>query len=173
MVDMLAPGGTGVAVVPLGCAISPHAAKDRLLEKHTLVAAMSLPEELFYPIGTITCALVLRAHTPHAVAKAPTWFGYWRDDGFVKLKHLGRIDHHGRWPAIRDQWLADFRSLAEAPRRCVKKNVAADDEWCAEAYLETDYSTLAEADFIAELKRYTLFRLSRDERQESDDEDAG
>jgi len=173
MIDMLAPGGIGVVVVPISCAISPHAAKVRLLEKHTLVAAMSLPEELFYPVGTITCTLVLRAHTPHAVAKTPTWFGYWRDDGFVKLKHLGRVDHDGRWAAIRDQWLADYRGLASVPGRCVKRLVSADDEWCAEAYLETDYSTLTDADFAAELRRYAIFLLSREERPEPTDEDAG
>src|ERR1019366_7229009 len=86
MMDILCPGGIGVAVVPMSCAISPHAARDRLLEKHTLVAAMSLPVELFYPVGGPTCALVLRAHTPHETTDAPTWFGYWRDDGFIKLK---------------------------------------------------------------------------------------
>jgi type I restriction enzyme M protein len=171
MVDMLAPGGIGVVVVPISCAISPHAAKTRLLEKHTLVATMSLPAELFYPVGTITCALVLRAHTAHAVAKSPTWFGYWRDDGFVKLKHLGRVDHKHRWSAIREQWLSDFRGLATAPGRCVKKTVTAEDEWCAEAYLETDYSTLTESEFTEELKRYAIFRLSRSERPEPGNED--
>jgi type I restriction enzyme M protein len=171
LMDMLAPGGTGVVVVPISCAISPHAAKTRLLEHHTLVAAMSLPEQLFYPVGTITCALVLRAHTPHAVARIPTWFGYWRDDGFVKLKHLGRVDYEHRWPDIRDQWLADFRKLAEVPGRCVQKAVTAEDEWCAEAYLQTDYSTLTESEFALELKRYALFRLSRGERSEPDNED--
>jgi type I restriction enzyme M protein len=161
LMDMLAQGGTGVVVVPISCAISPHASRVRLLESHTLVAAMSLPEELFYPVGTITCALVLRAHMPHAVTAAPTWFGYWRNDGFVKLKHLGRVDHNHAWEGTRGQWLKDYRSMAEVPGRCVKRVVTADDEWCAEAYLETDYSTLTEADFMAELKRYTIAKLSR------------
>jgi type I restriction enzyme M protein len=163
LVDMLAPGGTAVVVVPISCAISPHVARRRLLDAHTLVAAMSLPEELFYPVGTITCALVIRAHTPHAVTAAPTWFGYWRDDGFVKLKHLGRVDHNHAWDGVRAQWLADYRALAEVPGRCTKRVVGADDEWCAEAYLETDYSTLKESDFMEELKRYTIAQLARNE----------
>lgn len=170
MMDMLAPGGIGVVVVPISCAISPHASRVRLLESHTLIAAMSLPEELFYPVGTITCALVLRAHQPHAVTAAPTWFGYWRDDGFIKLKHLGRVDHNRTWEVIRGQWLADYRATAEVPGRCVKRVVTAEDEWCAEAYLETDYSTLTEADFVAELKRYAIARLSQDEPVEDEEE---
>ena len=77
MMDMLSPGGVGVAVVPMSCAISPHPSRARLLESHTLMATMSLPLELFTPVGTITCAMVFRAHTPHETTDAPTWFGYW------------------------------------------------------------------------------------------------
>lgn len=169
MVDMLAPGGTAVTVVPMSCAISPHPLRARLLEAHTLVAVMSLPDELFYPVGTFTCALVLRAHTPHAVANSPTWFGYWRDDGFLKLKHLGRVDYHDRWPKIRDQWLADYRSLAVVPGRCVKKVVKVDDEWCAEAYLETDYSAITKGDFERVVREYALFALGQHAKDEGAD----
>lgn len=162
MMDMLSVGGTGVAVVPMSCALSPHAARERLLEAHTLVAAMSLPGELFYPVGTTTTALVFRAHTPHETSDSPTWFGYWRDDGFVKLKHLGRVDYYFRWDGIKAQWLSDYRASAEIPGRCVKRRVTVEDEWCAEAYLETDYSTLTSDEFIQELKRYAIFRLTHD-----------
>jgi hypothetical protein len=33
------------------------------------------------------------------------------------------------------------------------------DEWCAEAYMETDYSKLTEADFELVVKNYAAFRL--------------
>jgi type I restriction-modification system DNA methylase subunit len=169
MMDMLTPGGIGVVVVPFSCALSPHASRGRLLESHTLVAAMSLPEELFYPVGTVTCALVLRAHTPHAVTGAPTWFGYWRNDGFVKLKHLGRVDHSHTWESIRKRWLDDYRSMAEVPGRCVKRMVSAEDEWCAEAYLETDYSSLVKENFQKVMREYALFVLGQ---RAGEDEDA-
>lgn len=161
MMDMLAPGGVGVAVVPMSCALAPHPARVRLLESHSLVAAMSLPGELFYPVGTTTTALVLRAHAPHETTNAPTWFGYWRDDGFIKMKHLGRIDHYGGWEKIKTQWLADYRAMAEIPGRCVKRRVTVADEWCAEAYLETDYATLSPSEFTDELKRYAIFKLTQ------------
>lgn len=32
-------------------------------------------------------------------------------------------------------------------------------EWCAEAYLETDYSDLSDSDFITELKKYSAFKV--------------
>lgn len=119
MLDMLTPGGLGIAVVPMSCAISPDPARVRLLTAHTLVAVMSLPNELFYQIGGPTCAMVLRAHTPHEDANTPTWFGYWKNDGFVKIKNMGRIDLYHRWPVIRDQWISDYRGMVEAPGRCV------------------------------------------------------
>jgi len=46
---------------------------------------MSMPDELFYPVGTVTCIMVFRAGIKHN-SKVKTWFGYWKDDGFMKLK---------------------------------------------------------------------------------------
>jgi type I restriction enzyme M protein len=166
MMDMLTPSGIGVAVVPMSCALAPHPARVRLLESHTLVAAMSLPGEMFYPVGTTTAALVLRAHTPHETTNAPTWFGYWRDDGFIKMKHLGRIDFYGRWEQIRAQWMADYRAMAEVPGRCVKRRVTVNDEWCAEAYMDTDYSSLTVDDFEKVVREYATFRLVGGDRHE-------
>lgn len=30
-----------------------------------------------------------------------TWFGYWREDGFIKTKHMGRIDLYNKWGEIK------------------------------------------------------------------------
>ncbi len=49
--SVLGIGGRCIAIVPLSCAIAlSGAAHDRkmLLEKHTLEAVMSMPEELFH-----------------------------------------------------------------------------------------------------------------------------
>jgi hypothetical protein len=37
--------------------------------------------------------------------------------------------------------------------------VTAADEWVAEAYMETDYSTISKADFEHELKKYVVFKI--------------
>lgn len=172
MLDMLAPGGVAVAVVPMSCAIAPNAARTRLLDRHTLLAGMSLSNDLFSPVGVVPCALVFRAHTPHEVTDAPTWFGYWKDDGFIKVKHRGRVDLHNRWPAIRDGWIKDYRGLKEIPGRCVKQRVTANDEWCAEAYLETDYSSLGKNAFEQVVREYALFVLGQRTRTEDTDAEA-
>ena len=46
----------------------------------------------------------------------------------------------------------------ELPGLSVWKKVGINDEWCAEAYLETDYSDLKEEDFEKELEKYFVFK---------------
>ena len=92
-------------------------------------------------------------------ALAPTWFGHWKDDGFIKVRNMGRVDAQRRWADIRETWLADYRSRAAIPGRCVKRVVGSDDEWCAEAYMETDYSALDRADFERVIREYAIFLL--------------
>ncbi|MGD0348069.1 MAG: N-6 DNA methylase [Terracidiphilus sp.] len=159
MLDCLQKNGTGIAIVPMSCAISPHPVREEILRNHTLEAAMSMPDELFYPVGVITCIMVFTAHVPHAISKRKTWFGYWKNDGFYKTKHRGRIDGNGTWPSIRDRWVEQFRNREVQPGQSVTRHVTHDDEWCAEAYMETDYSTLTKAHFEEVVKNYAVYRL--------------
>ncbi|WP_434344909.1 HsdM family class I SAM-dependent methyltransferase [Myxococcus virescens] len=159
LLDCLVPGGTGIAIVPMSCAIAPHEARGELLKAHTLEAVMSMPDELFYPVGTVTCIMVFTAHKPHAQSNKKSWFGYWKNDGFVKTKHRGRIDLHGHWPAIRERWVEAFRNREIHPGESVTKQVGEKDEWCAEAYIETDYSKITQEDFERVVRNYAIFRL--------------
>ncbi len=174
MLDTLEVGGTGVAVIPVNCVASPHKAKEELLKHHTLKAVMSMPSELFYPVGIVTCIVVFEAHKPHAKTGKKTWFGYWRDDGFIKTKHMGRIDGNGAWAAIRDRWIESYLNNEVHAGESVTAMVTADDEWVAEAYLETDYSKITQADFESEVRKYAIYKLlgsTISEDQESDNVD--
>lgn len=162
MLDCLEPGAIGIAIVPISCATSPHPAKSQLLSQHTLDAVMSMPQELFYPVGTVTCIMVWIAGKPHAKSNRKTWFGYWRDDGFVKTKHKGRIDLNNAWPDIRDAWVEMYHNREIHVGKSVTHTVSAADEWCAEAYIEADYSTITRESFEADLKTFTLFNLMLD-----------
>lgn len=169
MLDMLKKGGRGVAIVPVSCATGPSVHKANLLSKHTLEAVMSMPPEIFHPIGVVTCLMVFTAGIPHSVAAKKTWFGYWRDDGFVKIKNLGRVDRHHRWPEMRDRWIEQYRNREVHPGESVTAMVGAEDEWVAEAYMETDYSTLTPKDFERVVLDYALFVL-KGSQPEADDE---
>jgi SAM-dependent methyltransferase len=159
LLDILAPGGRAVVVVPMRCAIEPHAIRESLLEKHTLLASVTLPVDLFHPIGVVTCGLMFEAHQPHADSPSPTWFGSWKNDGFIKQKHRGRVDPSHLWPDRRDSWLKSFHARATVPGQSISRHVDASDEWCAEAYMETDYSTLTQADFERVVRNFAVYRL--------------
>lgn len=159
MLDCLTPGGIGIAIVPMSCAITTHPKRVELMRFHTLEAVMSMPTELFYPVGTVPCIMVWTAGTPHTVSNRKAWFGYWKDDGFVKSKHKGRIDAYDRWEAIRNRWVDMFRNREVHAGESILQKVSADDEWCAEAYIETDYSKITQADFEEVVRNYVSFKL--------------
>ena len=157
--------GRVVAIVQFSCAIKDDKdlkeVKKRILAKHHLKAVLSMPDDLFYPVGVVTCIMVFEANKPNAGRK--TWFGYCKDDGFEKRKHLGRIDVHNRYSEIKEQWLSAMRNYEERPGFSVKQEVSYGDEWCAEAYLETDYESLLESDFLRKVKEYISYKFLSDE----------
>lgn len=118
-----------------------------------------MPDELFFnsDVGIITVVIVLTAHKPHPPNKE-TYFGYWKDDGFVKRKTKGRIDLYGKWNGIKEKWFSSYINRRTEPGFSVNKAVTADDEWCAEAYLETNYNTLSEDEFLYSIKKYILYK---------------
>ncbi len=161
MLNMLAPGSVGIAIVPMSCGTEASPQKSSLMEHHTLIAAMSMPDQLFYNASNVvTCVLVFRAHHPHADSNTETWFGYWKDDGFKITRIYGRADADLRWGAIRKAWVKDFKSRSVGAGRDVLRKVGANDEWCAEAYLETDYSVVDEAAVAQAARRYAIYMAS-------------
>lgn len=159
LLGTLQKGGTAIAIVPMSCATASSAEKRSIMEKHTLEAVMSMPPEVFYPVGVVTCIMVFTAGIPHETSNKKSWFGYWRDDGFVKVKNLGRIDRDSVWPSIRDRWIESWRNREVHAGESVAAKVGPDDEWVAEAYMETDYSTLTHKDLEKTLLDHALFLL--------------
>lgn len=156
--------GRVVAIVQMSCAIKNDKdlkeVKKRMLLKHHLKAVLSMPIDLFYPVGVVTVIMVWEANTPNKGKK--TWFGYCCNDGFEKRKNLGRIDVYGKFPTIKEEWLNAYKNSEEIPGFSVKKEITVDDEWLAEAYMETDYSTLTQADFDSKVKEYVAFKIMTD-----------
>ena len=161
--DCLVDGGTCIAIVPMQSALAQKGKvlewKKQLLEKHTLEAVLSMPDELFFnsDVGVVSCIMVFTAHKPHPKHKE-TFFGYFKDDGFVKRKVRGRIDAYGKWDAIKEKWLTAYLNRKSETGLSINKKVTAEDEWCAEAYMETDYSSLSKTDFIKSIKDFVFFQ---------------
>ena len=121
-----------------------------------------MPDDIFYPTGTNVCVMVWEAHTPHDSTQE-TFFGFCKDDGFVKRKKLGRIDAYNRWQEIEQKWLQLYRNKdvvdGLSARHCVTHN----DEWLCEAYMKTDYSKLTEDDFKQSVKDYFAYLIRNGE----------
>lgn len=151
--------GRVVAIVQFSCAIKDDkelkAVKQRILAKHHLKAVLSMPDDLFYPVGVVTCIMVFEANKPNTGRK--TWFGYFKDDGFEKRKHLGRIDARNKYAYIKEEWLNAYRNNEDIPGLSIRKEITPEEEWCAEAYMETDYRTLCEFDFVKKIQEYASF----------------
>jgi len=60
------------------------------------------------------------------------------------------------WAKIKAQWLSAYRSREVLTGLSVIKEVGPQDEWCAEAYLDIDYSTITEDTLSMFVKRYLL-----------------
>ena len=167
MLDCLIKNATGIAITPMSCAISPHPLREEILKHHTLDAVMSMPDDLFYPVGVVTCIMVFKAHIPHDATNKKTWFGYWKNDGFIKTKHKGRLDENSVWPDIRTKWIDAYRNKDDIPGESIKHLVNHQDEWCAEAYMETDYTAITRTDYEKAVKKMLIFKLFNEATEES------
>ncbi|WP_363315558.1 HsdM family class I SAM-dependent methyltransferase, partial [uncultured Flavonifractor sp.] len=160
LLDILAVNGTGVVVVPMSCAIGTKFkdVRKRLFQKHTLDAVFSMPDDIFYPTGTNVCVMVWKAHCPHD-SNRETFFGYCKDDGFVKRKKLGRVDAYDKWSTIEERWLNLYRYKDVEDGLSARHKVTDEDEWLCEAYMKTDYSKLGQDDFQQTVNDYLAYLI--------------
>jgi len=163
--ECLVGGGTCIAIVPMQSALATSGKvlefKKQLLEKHTLEGVLSMPDELFFnsKVGVVSCIMIFTAHKPHD-KNVETYFGYYKNDGFEKRKNIGRTDVNGKWQSIKEKWVNYYKRKKEEPGFSVKRFVTADMEWCAESYLETDYTTILEEDFEDTILNYVTFLVN-------------
>ena len=162
-------------LLPLACAIGTGnlitKEKEALLKDNTLEAVFSLPAEIFYPGSSVcSCCMLFTLGQPHVKPDGTTrstFFGYCRDDGFIKKKNLGRVeqfvkDENGnftvsKWKQIENEWLDLFERKAVVDGKSAVEKVNADDEWLCEAYMKTDYAKLTVNDFQRTLNNYLSY----------------
>lgn len=166
--------GKLAVLLPMACAIGTddeiHKFKTLMLQEHNLEAVFSLPNEIFYPGANVcACCMIFNLGVRHDSAQIKeTFFGYYKDDGFYKKKNLGRIEKTncgtGVWKDIEKEWLELFYTRTSKPGLSICKKVTADDEWLAEAYMETDYSKISEIDFEQTVRDYLSFLIKNKEQ---------
>lgn len=160
--NVIVKDGVCIAICQMSVAVGSKKetmnARERLLTKHTLEAVLSVPDELFYPVAANTCILVLKAHTPHPKNKK-TFFGYFKYDGFTKVKHKGRIDQFEKWEGIKKDWLSCYTNRETIVGLSTTQSVDANNEWCAEAYIETEYKNITSSIFEKHIRKLSAFQF--------------
>lgn len=162
--------GKLAVLLPMQCAISIKGDikmfKEKMLEKHTLDAVFSFPNDLFHPgASAVACCMIFNLGVRHKDAPLQeTFFGYFKEDGFEKRKNIGRVEKSdGIWQMTETKWLDLYFHRKEETGISVNKKVTANDEWLAEAYMETDYSKLDEQDFQNTVNEYLAFLIRNGE----------
>lgn len=159
--------GRLIALLPMSCAIGNDSEirtiKTRMLLNHHLDAVFSLPDDVFHPGAAVcACCMVFDLGVRHESAPIKeTFFGYFKDDGFIKKKNYGRIEkREGAWDEIEAKWLDLYWNRKSVDGISAVRKVTADDEWLCEAYMETDYSQLKLAGFEKTIRDYIAFQIS-------------
>jgi len=167
VIDVVKSGKMAI-LLPMAAAIGSSGEtkriKNEILRENTLDAVFSLPDEIFYPgASAVACCMVFTLGKRHDSTK-PTFFGYYKDDGFIKKKNLGRIekvnsDGLGAWTTIKEEWLDLYFNKKEVPGKSSLACVTGNDEWLAEAYMETDYTNLKIEDFEKTVRDYYAYLI--------------
>ncbi len=172
--------GKLAVLLPMQCAIGTGADvkkyKQLMLQEHHLDAVFSLPPDIFHPgANANACCMIFNLGVRHNSVDTPTFFGYYKDDGFRKKKNLGRVEKinpitgKGLWESIEAEWLKLYRKGQEKKGLSSIKKVTYTDEWLCEAYMDTDYSSLSIADFEQTIRDYMAYCISSNSTDDNDE----
>ena len=172
--------GKLAVLLPMQCAIGTGADvkkyKQLMLQEHHLDAVFSLPPDIFHPgANANACCMIFDLGVRHNSVDTPTFFGYYKDDGFRKKKNLGRVEKidpitgKGLWESIEAEWLKLYREGRQKKGLSSIKKVTYTDEWLCEAYMDTDYSSLSIADFEQTIRDYMAYCISSNSTDDNDE----
>ena len=160
--NSLQAGGVCVALLPMQCALDSKGKaleiKRTIMERHSLEAVLSMPDELFFnsKVSVVSCAMVFRAWQPHEKADK-VYLGYYKDDGLVKTKTAGRTDANGVWHTKRNVWVDALLYRREQAGFSTNVELDYKSEWAVEDYLETDYTSITDDLFVKSLLDYSTY----------------
>lgn len=158
-------------LLPVSCAIGTSdeigRIKKEILKNNTLDAVFTLPAELFYPGASASaCCMVFKVGLKHnSPTTPPTYFGYYKEDGFKKKKNLGRIEQidpitkKSKWEEIETKWIEMYRNRVHKDGFSTIYTVTGEDEWLCEAYMKTDYSKLTQEDFEKTIRSFLAYKI--------------
>lgn len=158
-------------LLPVACAIGTSGEiakiKKEILEENTLDAVFTLPSDIFHPgANASACCMVFKVGVKHDTpSNPPTFFGYFKEDGFKKKKNLGRVEQinpltgKSKWEEIEKHWIELYSNRQPIDGLSAVQRITGDDEWLCEAYMKTDYSKLTQTDFEQTIRSYLAYKI--------------
>lgn len=158
--NMVKRGGKVIAIVPKSVFIDKknEEFKERLLNEHTLEAVVSMPGDLFYPVGVHTAIIVITAKISHSNTKE-TFFYDLSNDGYKLIPKQGRVCIN--YNDVKDELLDSFINRKEMKHSSFAK-INKDDEWVAEAYIDANYDDLTYIALTKAIANIAAFNFLRD-----------
>jgi len=166
--------GVLLCLLPLSCAIGSSKEikeeKRKILENNTLEAVFTLPPDMFHPGASANaCCMVFTLNKPHP-KKHETFFGYYKNDGLIKKKNIGRVDAKDKWDAIETEWLNLYNKKSVKAGLSAIHTVTEDDEWLCEAYMDTDYEQLGSGNFQKAINNYESYLVQSRKHENSSEQ---
>lgn len=158
MLDCLLPGSIGIAIVPVNATSSRtkihkdnNVYKRKILQKHSLIASIEMPKNLFFPKGTETVVLVFKTGTPN---EGETWFAKF-DDGYELIKHQKTRTPTAGSEEIIKTFLEDF-DKKNITDHSFRKIVSAEEQWIYTLFSDNDYA-ISDADLQKVVNEYISY----------------
>ncbi len=146
----LGPGGLLCAIIPYSIMCEHNKWRKVLVTQHTVIASISVPPELFYPISSPAVVILIKAHEPQN--NKPTFFARIVDDGFeidrqkrskVREGQQGEVlKYFKHWEALYDKQIYE---QIDIPEFIITKIVPDNDlrlEYVPEAHLSSKKITI-------------------------------
>ncbi len=119
---------------------------DKLLKENTLIAVISFPADVFYPIGVYSLGIIVKKGIPHAIDQNVLWLRLTRD-GFIKKKGKrirvqNEPDYFNDYQNILTEFITDSEIHVNSnPRICKACPINMEDplfELVPEAYVDDE-----------------------------------
>jgi len=165
-------GGILFTIVPISVMINRFCKnwRKQLLKNNTLLSVITLPEELFYPIGVHSAGVFIKKGIPHNLKNQNIYFAKANSDGYVKQKgkRIFSNNEENKIKVIKDElrsFVANqnitFPKIPEF-KTITKLNINFDDkkesyELLPEVYLDANFTKIDSADFEKPILNYIAY----------------
>lgn len=172
--------GVLFSVLPYSCMIKGgghYEWRKRLLTQNSLLAVVTFPEDLFYPVGVHTLGLFVKKGVPHEKTQKVLWIralhdGRWKKKG-KRLEHTKAMNDYPQVLPILRRFIQDqstkVKSIPAFQKACVVDSSDQDLELVPEAYLDEMTVTYKEMNEGIEqlIRDHLAFRLKYEKQLDS------